>query len=153
MLKSKKFMKKTMFCVLIALGWGIIMSAIMLPGLYDIIDYRLHHHGITTYGEWYVKGPQHILLFLSGIFVGLIVHDLEKSLIIYILGLIWTIVIMWGCLTLPAFVGVILEEDYPMLSFTALRFIFISLLILPLIETLFGHILGFFLSEFKIFQD
>jgi len=129
------------------------MSAILLPSMYSRIDYSLHHHGIEPYKEWYVTGLQHFLIFLSGVFVGIVLGDLLKSLIVYFLGIAFNVSIMYICIVLPSLVGASPEGTYQMFSFTAAYLISRSLMILPLFESLVGVIFGFFLSELRIFQD
>lgn len=86
-----------------------------------------------------------ILLFLGSVVAGLVLADLERLILSSVVAIALSLVIIYLCLNLPAFLHLATAETA--LAESAIVMIFRSIFPIPLIAILFGGLLGSSLGE------
>lgn len=136
-------MKKTIRNALITLGWGISVAALTLQAFYSGHSYSPEY--LNTYGPA-LTFLDMALFFPLSILPSLILSDLDLVVKMYFWSLGLSVVLIYLCITLPGYLGVItVPYLQQLLSQGAVVFIFRSMIptsIICLIGSLFGAFLG-----------
>jgi hypothetical protein len=111
-------------------AWAVVISSVILPALY-------------TRGS--LVESDLILLFLGSVVAGLVLADLERLILSSVVAIALSLVIIYLCLNLPAFLHLATAETA--LAESAIVMIFRSIFPIPLIAILFGGLLGSSLGE------
>lgn len=111
--------------ILILIGWSIIISNINFILMYKV------------YAEQTIDFIQIIIVFISSFLSGYLIANLKKSLIIFILTIIFSAILMYEMMVLPATLGLIaikaLLERYALSSISVRIFIFSPVMLIGVI--------------------
>lgn len=137
-------LRKTVRNALITLGWTILIAALILQAFYGGHCYTPEH--LSTYGPTLTLLDV-IALFALSVLPGLASFDLELLVKMYFWSLLLSIVLIYLCITLPSYLGVItIAALQQLLAQGAIVFIFRSMMPSSII-CLMGGLVGAFLGE------
>lgn len=145
-----RFGKREIKNILITSEWTILLSGVILWAFYSGHSYSLE--ALSTYGPAFMLDDL-VIVFAVSVFAGLILVDLE-SIVFGSVGVLGSsVVIVFLCINLPSFLGMI---EYPALreylQVAAVNFIFRSFMLSGVI-CLMGALLGGFLGERMRLKD
>jgi len=125
-------LKEILKDALVALGWGVIVASIILQNLYQ-----------TASLGWL----GYVLIFIVAVLAGLILVDANKIVYGLIVSTLFSVFIMFFCLTLPAALGkvgsfALLEAFYSGVIVMIFRSIFPTTIITSFLGGFVGGLIG-----------
>lgn len=123
-------MRRKLIDIVATVAWAVVLSSITLPALYvrgSLVELDL------------------VLLFLGSVVVGVVLADLERAVLGFVVATALSLIIIYVCLNLPVFFHLAVAEEA--LASGAIVMIFRGIFPIPVVAILFGGLLGSFLGE------
>ncbi|MEM2083504.1 MAG: hypothetical protein QXV10_03220 [Nitrososphaerota archaeon] len=118
-------MNEKIKAILIVIGWSIIISNINFISMYKV------------YAEQTIDFIQIIIVFISSFLSGYLIANIKKALIIFVLTIIFSAIIIYEIMVLPATLGLIaikaLLERYALSSISVRFFLFSPVMLIGVI--------------------
>ena len=111
--------------ILIAFGWSLILSSIILQALYT---------------RPMLCEMDILLIFVASFLAGLMFRELATAVLCWFCSIFICVALMTLCLNTPVFLGI--SRFAPLIEYSSILMIFRGVFPLPLISSLFGCLVG-----------